>query len=83
MLSAVIYIDYHVYPHGIPSLDGTDIAGGFTRLTAYRLANQIAAEPLRADLQLIRATTVSRRVISGSDLPAGGTTAPRRPARPA
>jgi hypothetical protein len=83
MLVSVIYVDYHVYPHGVPSEEATDISGGFTPLTAYHLANQIAAEPLPADLQLIRATMVSRRVIPGEDLPAGGTTGPRPPAGPA
>lgn len=80
---AVIYLDYHLYPHGIPSEGGTDIAGGFTPVAAYRLANQIAAAPLPADLQLIRSTTVSRRLPRGADLPAGGTTGPRQPAGPA
>jgi preprotein translocase subunit SecD len=83
MLVSVIYVDYHVYPHGVPSEEATDISGGFTPLTAYHLAKQIAAEPLPADLQLIRATMVSRRVIPGEDLPAGGTTGPRPPAGPA
>jgi hypothetical protein len=82
-LISVIYVNHHVYPHGIPSLEATDIAGGFTPLTAYHLANQIAAEPLPADLQLIRATTFSRRAIPGADLPAGGTTGPHQPAGPA
>lgn len=80
---SVIYLDYHVYPHGIPSQAATEIAGGFTPVAAYRMANQIAAEPLPADLQLIRFTTVSRRLPTGSDLPAGGTTGPRQPAGPA
>jgi hypothetical protein len=80
---SVIYLDYHVYPHGIRSGDGTDIAGGFTPVAAYRLAKQIAAEPLPADLKLIRATTVSLREPPGADLPAGGTTGPRQPDGPA
>jgi SecDF, P1 head subdomain len=74
-LVSVIYVDYRVYPHGIPPDEATDISGGFTPLGAYHLANQIAAEPLPADLQLIRETTVSRRVPPGSDLPAGATKA--------
>jgi hypothetical protein len=82
-LLSVIYVNYHVYSLGIPADEATDIAGGFTPLTAYHLANEIAAEPLPADLQLIRAATLSRRVIPGSDLPAGGTTGPRQPAGPA
>ena len=82
-LLSVICVNHHVYSFGIPADEATDIAGGFTPVTADRLAKQIAAEPLPADLQLIRATTVSRRVPPGSDLPGGGTTAPRRPAGPA
>jgi preprotein translocase subunit SecD len=79
-LISVIFVNYHVYRLGIPSDEATDIAGGFTPLTADHLAKKIAAAPLPADLQLIRATTVSRPVIPGSDLPGGGTTAPRQPA---
>jgi hypothetical protein len=80
-LVSVIYVNYHVYPQGIPSLDATDIAGGFTPLTAYHLANQIAAEPLTADLHLIRATTYSSP--AATDRSAAGTTGPRPPAGPA
>jgi hypothetical protein len=82
-LVSVIYVDYHVYPHGIPTPDGSDIAGGFSPLSAYRLANLISAPPLPVDLQLLSTTTVTRRVTPGSDLPAGATTAPRQPAGPA
>lgn len=82
-LLSVVYVNHDVYPHGIPSLEATDIAGGFTPLTAYRLATKIAAEPLPADLQLIRATTFSQPVPPGSDLPTGATTAQRRSVGPA
>jgi preprotein translocase subunit SecD len=78
-LLSVIFVNYRVYPRGIPALDGTDIAGDFSPLTANRLADAIATKPLPADLQLIRSTTFSRRVSAGSDLPAGATTARRRP----
>jgi hypothetical protein len=79
-LLSVIFVNYHVYGLGIPANEATDISGGFTPVAAYRFANEISAEPLPADLQLIRATTVSRRVPPGSDLPAGGTTGSRQTA---
>jgi preprotein translocase subunit SecD len=80
-LVSVIYVNYHVYPHGIPSLEATDISGGFTPAAAYQLANTIAAPPLPADLQLIRATTFTSRATT--DRSATGTTGPRQPAGPA
>ncbi|HET6864532.1 MAG TPA: hypothetical protein VFH80_01370 [Solirubrobacteraceae bacterium] len=82
-LLSVIAINHRVYPLGIPADEATDIEGGFTPVTADLLAKQIAAEPLPADLQLIRTTTVSRRLPPGVDLPAAGTTGPRQPAGPA
>ena len=74
-LVSVIFVDHHVYPHGIPTPDATDISGDFGSLSGYQLAKRIAAPPLLADLQLIRATTVTRRSVPGSDRPAGATTA--------
>jgi hypothetical protein len=81
-LLSVVFVDHHVYRLGIPADDATDI-GGFSPTTADLLAKEIGAPPLPADLQLIRATTFSRRLPAGSDLPAGGTTGPRQPAGPA
>ena len=82
-LLSVIFVNYHVYRLGIPADDATDIGGGFSPATADLLAKEIGAPPLPADLQLIRATTFSRRLPPGSDLPASGTTGPRQPAGPA
>jgi hypothetical protein len=78
-LLSVVLVNHRVYPRGIPTLDGTDIAGDFTPMTIDQLANEIAATPLPADLQLIRSTTVLRRVTPGADLPAGATTGLHRP----
>lgn len=80
-LLSVIYVNYHVYRLGIPADEATDIAGGFTPLTAYRLANEIAAEPLPADLQLIRATTYTSS--EPTNRSAAGTTGPRQSSGPA
>jgi preprotein translocase subunit SecD len=82
-LLSVVFVNYHVYRLGIPADEATDIGGGFSPTTADLLAKEIGAPPLPADLQLIRATTFSRRLPPGSDLPAGGTTGPRQPAGPA
>jgi hypothetical protein len=82
-LLSVIYVGYHAYALGIPADEATDISGGFTPLSAYRLATQIAAEPLPADLELIASTTVTRRVPPDSGPTGAGTTGPRQPAGPA
>jgi hypothetical protein len=82
-LLSVVFVNYHVYRLGIPADEATDIGGGFSTATAGRLAKEIGAPPLPADLQFIRARTFSRRLPPGADLPAGGTTGPRRPAGPA
>jgi hypothetical protein len=82
-LLSVVFVNYHVYRLGIPADEATDIGGGFSPATADLLAKEIGAPPLPADLQFVRATTFSRRLPPGSDLPAGGTTGPRQPAGPA
>jgi hypothetical protein len=82
-LLSVVFVNYHVYRLGIPADQATDIGGGFSPATADLLAKEIGAPPLPADLQLIRETTFSRPVSPGADLPAAGTTGPRRSAGPA
>jgi preprotein translocase subunit SecD len=82
-LLSVVFVNYRVYRLGIPADEATDIGGGFSPAAADLLAKEIAAPPLPADLQLIRARTFSRRLPPGADLPAGGTTGPRQPAGPA
>jgi hypothetical protein len=82
-LVSVVLVNHHAYPLGIPADEATDISGGFDPLTGDRLASQLAAEPLPADLQLIRTTTVAQRVPAGADLPAGGATAPHQASGPA
>jgi hypothetical protein len=82
-LLSVVYVNCHFYRLGIPASEATDIGGGFSPTTADQLAKEIGAPPLRADLQLLRATTITRRVIPGWDRPAGGTTARHPTAGPA
>jgi hypothetical protein len=60
-LLSVVFVDFSRYPDGIPSANGTDINGGFTIAVAERLAAEIAAPPLPADLKLISSTTFTRR----------------------
>jgi len=82
-LLSVVYVNYHVYRLGIPGFEATDIGGGFSPATADQLAKEIGAPPLPADLQILRATTITRRVTPGSDRPAGATTARHPSAGPA
>ena len=82
-LLSVVYVNYHVYRLGIPAFEATDIGGGFSPATADQLAKEIGAPPLPADLQILRATTITRRVTPGSDRPAGATTARHPSAGPA
>ncbi len=45
-LVSVPYIDFHLFPEGIPSTNGSEISGGFTTETAQRAGD--AAAPGRA-----------------------------------
>lgn len=59
-LLSVIYVDFHLYPSGIPTMNGIQITGSFTALAAQQLAAEIAASPLPVDLALIDSARFTR-----------------------
>ncbi len=58
-LVSVPYIDFHLFPEGIPSTNGSEISGGFTTQTASALATQLRLGALPVKLTKISENQVS------------------------
>ena len=58
-LVSVPYIDFHLFPEGIPSTNGSEISGGFTTETAGALATQLRLGALPVKLTKISENQVS------------------------